>query len=68
MIHVDLAAEQTENGLVEAVAVLVSKMPRLRPSLPEGAPGVAYSFKPEFSKARVSTNDAFVMLLLASFG
>lgn len=42
---------QVENGLVETVAVLISKMPRLRPSLPAGAPGQAFNFKPEFSKA-----------------
>lgn len=41
---------QVENGLVETVAVLISKMPRLRPSLPAGAPGQAFDFKPEFSK------------------
>lgn len=41
---------QVENGLVETVAVLISKMPRLRPSLPTGAPGQAFNFKPEFSK------------------
>ncbi|KAJ7568426.1 hypothetical protein O6H91_01G032400 [Diphasiastrum complanatum] len=42
---------QTENGLVEAVTVLISKMPRLRPHLPSGAPGIAYGFKPDFAKA-----------------
>ena len=41
---------QTENGLVEAVAVLISKMPRLRPSLADEKLGMTYSFKPEFSK------------------
>ncbi|OAE33474.1 hypothetical protein AXG93_3822s1310 [Marchantia polymorpha subsp. ruderalis] len=48
--HDQIDKRQTENGLVEAVAVLVSMMPRLRPSLPPGSPGVAYSFKPEFAK------------------
>lgn len=42
---------QVENGLVETLAVLISKMPRLRPSLPTGDPGQAFNFKPEFSKA-----------------
>ncbi|KAL3699998.1 hypothetical protein R1sor_018020 [Riccia sorocarpa] len=48
--HDQIDKRQTENGLVEAVAVLVSKMPRLRPSLPAASPGVTYSFKPEFAK------------------
>ncbi len=42
---------QVENGLVETIAVLISKMPRLRPSLPPGSPGQAFNFKPEFTKA-----------------
>lgn len=46
---------QVENGLVETVAVLISKMPRLRPSLPPGSPGQAHSFKPEFSRVRWSS-------------
>ncbi|XP_024537188.1 nuclear pore complex protein NUP85 isoform X2 [Selaginella moellendorffii] len=43
---------QTENGLVEAVTLLIMQMPRLRPRLPDGSPGVAIGFKPDFSKAR----------------
>ena len=46
---------QVENGLVETVAVLISKTPRLRPSLPPGSPGQAHSFKPEFSRVRWSS-------------
>lgn len=42
--------KQVENGLVEAVAVLISDMPRLRPDLPEGNLGECYNTKPEFMK------------------
>ncbi|XP_024397742.1 nuclear pore complex protein NUP85 isoform X1 [Physcomitrium patens] len=49
--HDQIDNRNVENGLVETVAVLISKMPRLRPSLPAGAPGQAFDFKPEFSKA-----------------
>ncbi|KAG0571924.1 hypothetical protein KC19_VG054000 [Ceratodon purpureus] len=49
--HDQIDNRNVENGLVETVAVLISKMPRLRPSLPAGAPGQAFNFKPEFSKA-----------------
>ncbi|CAM6129238.1 unnamed protein product [Calypogeia fissa] len=48
--HDQIDDRQTENGLVEAVAVLVSKMPRLRARIPYGEPGIAYKFKPEFAK------------------
>ncbi|KAK4365055.1 hypothetical protein RND71_016413 [Anisodus tanguticus] len=41
----------TENGLVEAVAVLISKMPRMRPSLREENLGECYKTKPDFLKA-----------------
>lgn len=54
---------QVENGLVETVAVLISKMPRLRPSLPTGAPGQAFNFKPEFSKASYFLS--FIQLLFS---
>ncbi|MQM02478.1 hypothetical protein Taro_035238 [Colocasia esculenta] len=43
---------EIENGLVEAVAVLVSTMPRLRPNLPTGKLGQCYKTKPDFVKAR----------------
>ncbi|KAH9301604.1 hypothetical protein KI387_013187, partial [Taxus chinensis] len=42
---------QTENGLVEAVAVLISKMPRMRPSLPASGLGQCFNLKPDFIKA-----------------
>ncbi|XP_041019286.1 nuclear pore complex protein NUP85 [Juglans microcarpa x Juglans regia] len=42
---------ETENGLVEAVAVLISKMPRLRPELEAGRLGECYRAKPDFVKA-----------------
>lgn len=42
--------EQTENGLVEAVAVLISKMPRMRPELEAGKLGECFKAKPDFMK------------------
>lgn len=42
--------EQTENGLVETVAVLISKMPRLCPELEAGNLGECYKAKPDFMK------------------
>ncbi|CAA6671628.1 unnamed protein product [Spirodela intermedia] len=42
---------ETENGLVEAVAVLVSTMPRLRPNLPAGRLGQCYKTRQDFIKA-----------------
>ncbi|CAL4974101.1 unnamed protein product [Urochloa decumbens] len=42
---------ETENGLVEAVAVLVSTMPRLRPNLPSGKLGQCCKTRPDFVKA-----------------
>lgn len=55
---------QVENGLVETVAVLISKMPRLRPSLPPGSAGQAHSFKPEFSRVRWSSAPFFYVCWL----
>jgi hypothetical protein len=49
--HDQIDNRAVENGLVETIAVLISKMPRLRPSLPPGSPGQAFNFKPEFTKA-----------------
>ncbi|KAL6536256.1 Nucleoporin nup85 [Orobanche gracilis] len=46
-----LVTRETENGLVEAVAVLISQMPRLRPDLPTEKLGECYNTKPEFMKA-----------------
>lgn len=42
---------ETENGLVEAVVVLVSTMPRMRPSLPTGKLGQCCKTRPDFIKA-----------------
>ncbi|KAL5220662.1 hypothetical protein ABZP36_025375 [Zizania latifolia] len=42
---------ETENGLVEAVAVLVSTMPRMRPDLPTGKLGHCCKTRPDFIKA-----------------
>jgi len=41
---------QLENGLVEAVAVLISKMPRLRPESAAGNLGECFKSKPDFIK------------------
>ncbi|KAK9273889.1 hypothetical protein L1049_018701 [Liquidambar formosana] len=50
--HLDqLGNRETENGLVETVAVLISKMPRMRPELEPGRLGESYKTKPEFIKA-----------------
>lgn len=46
-----LGTRETENGLVETVAVLISKMPRMRPSTPAGKLGECYPSKPDFMKA-----------------
>nr|XP_016507506.1 PREDICTED: nuclear pore complex protein NUP85-like [Nicotiana tabacum]XP_016507507.1 PREDICTED: nuclear pore complex protein NUP85-like [Nicotiana tabacum] len=46
-----LASRETENGLVEAVAVLISKMPRMRPNLREENLSECYKTKPDFMKA-----------------
>lgn len=43
---------QIENGLVEAVAVLVSKMPRMREDLPDGKLGECYYNKSDFMRVR----------------
>lgn len=47
-----LGNRDTENGLVEAVAVLISKMPRMRPDLADGKLGECFESKPDFIKAR----------------
>ncbi|KAI0507944.1 hypothetical protein KFK09_014072 [Dendrobium nobile] len=46
-----LDSRETENGLVETVAVLVSTMPRLRHDLPMGKLGQCFKTKPDFIKA-----------------
>lgn len=49
--HDQIDDRQTENGLVEAVAVLISKMPRMRPNSKMDGLGEPHNFKPDFSKA-----------------
>ncbi|KAK6129681.1 hypothetical protein DH2020_036547 [Rehmannia glutinosa] len=46
-----LGTREIENGLVEAVALLISQMPRLRLVLPTEKLGECYNTKPEFMKA-----------------
>lgn len=55
--------EQIENGLVEAVAVLISKMPRMRPELESGTLGECFKAKPDFMKVFYISRffDAFLL-------
>ncbi|KGN62813.1 nuclear pore complex protein NUP85 [Cucumis sativus] len=46
-----LSRRETENGLVEAVAFLISEMPRMRPELDSGKFGQCFKTKPDFTKA-----------------
>ncbi|KAH6774234.1 nuclear pore complex Nup85-like protein [Perilla frutescens var. hirtella] len=46
-----LGSREIESGLVEAVALLISQMPRLRPHISEEKLGECYNTKPEFMKA-----------------
>ncbi|KAK2399270.1 nuclear pore complex protein NUP85 [Trifolium repens] len=46
-----LSKRELENGLVEAVAVLISKMPRLRHESAVGNLGECFKSKPDFTKA-----------------
>ncbi|KAJ3704017.1 hypothetical protein LUZ61_007722 [Rhynchospora tenuis] len=41
---------ETENGLVEAVVLLVSEMPRMRPNLSSGKLGICYQTKHDYIK------------------
>lgn len=49
--HDQIDDRQTENGLVEAVVVLISNMPRMRLDSKCDSLGITYNFKPDFSKA-----------------
>lgn len=46
-----ISRRETENGLVETVAVLISMMPRMRPELKNGKLGECFKAKPDFMKA-----------------
>lgn len=46
-----IGPRETENGLVETVAVLISMMPRMRPELKNGKLGECFKAKPDFMKA-----------------
>lgn len=65
--HDQIDNRQTENGLVEAVVVLISKMPRLRPNSKSDTLGVTYTFKPEFSKAWERWRNQIAKLNTSSF-
>ncbi|CAI9755679.1 unnamed protein product [Fraxinus pennsylvanica] len=62
-----LGNRETENGLVEAVAVLISQMPRMRPDLPSGKLGECYQTKPEFMKAWEKWRSQITKLDCSSF-
>lgn len=66
MIPVLYGTEQTENGLVEAVAVLISNMPRMRLELAEGKLGECYKAKPDFMKVYFSVEN-IVLLYIRNF-
>ncbi|KAI5078662.1 hypothetical protein GOP47_0006333 [Adiantum capillus-veneris] len=65
--HDQIDNRQTENGLVEAVVVLITKMPRLRPNPKLDTLGVTYTFKPEFSKAWERWRNQIAKLNSSSF-
>ncbi|VVA24866.1 PREDICTED: nuclear pore complex [Prunus dulcis] len=46
-----LGNREIENGLVETVSFLISKMPRMRPEVEYGRLGECYKAKPDFIKA-----------------
>ncbi|XP_050363703.1 nuclear pore complex protein NUP85 [Argentina anserina] len=46
-----LGNRETENGLVEAVAVLISNKPRMRPGVEDGKLGECFKAKPDFIRA-----------------
>ncbi|GAA0159349.1 structural protein [Lithospermum erythrorhizon] len=46
-----IGIRETENGLVEAVALLITNMPRMRLELSDGKLGECYKTKPDFMKA-----------------
>ncbi|XP_020575368.1 nuclear pore complex protein NUP85 [Phalaenopsis equestris] len=58
---------ETENGLVETVAVLISTMPRLRHDLPMGKLGQCYKTKPDFIKAWEKWRDQITKLDCSAF-
>lgn len=58
---------QLENGLVEAVAVLISKMPRMRPES-VGKLGECYKSKPDFIKVFPDFTIFYDVLLHFLFG
>lgn len=63
VIFVLHAIGQTENGLVEAVAVLISKMPRMRPELEDGKLGECFKAKPDFMKVSFESLDKWCIIL-----
>ncbi|MCO5555026.1 hypothetical protein L7F22_008565 [Adiantum nelumboides] len=65
--HDQIDIRQTENGLVEAVVVLISKMPRLRSNPKSDTLGVTYTFKPEFSTAWERWRNQIAKLNTSSF-
>ncbi|GAB2275768.1 Nucleoporin nup85 [Dionaea muscipula] len=62
-----IGLREIENGLVEAVAILISKMPRLRPKLVAAQLGDCYKNKPDFSAAREKWRGQLTKLECSSF-
>ncbi|KAJ0251916.1 Nuclear pore complex protein NUP85 [Hirschfeldia incana] len=62
-----LGNRETENGLVEAVAVLISKMPRMRPKLEAGMYGECFAAKPDFMKTRERWQSQITKLECSAF-
>ncbi|GAV72758.1 Nucleopor_Nup85 domain-containing protein [Cephalotus follicularis] len=62
-----LGKRETENGLVEAVAVLISKMPRLRAKIDGGKLGEVFKAKPDFIKAWEKWRGQITKLECSSF-
>ncbi|CAN6918512.1 unnamed protein product [Brassica oleracea var. botrytis] len=62
-----LGNRETENGLVEAVAVLISKMPRMRPKLESGMFGECFAAKPDFMKTRERWQSQITKLECSAF-
>ncbi|KAL0726440.1 hypothetical protein Bca4012_022533 [Brassica carinata] len=62
-----LGNRETENGLVEAVAVLISKMPRMRPKLEAGMFGECFAAKPDFMKTRERWQSQITKLECSAF-
>ncbi|XP_010526106.1 PREDICTED: nuclear pore complex protein NUP85 isoform X2 [Tarenaya hassleriana] len=62
-----LGNREVENGLVEAIAVLISKMPRMRPQQEAGKFGECFPAKPDFMKTREKWHAQITKLECSAF-